>query len=119
MAERAAVYARISDDREGLALGVSRQVQDCRRLAEQRGWRVAEVYVDNDASAWRGRSRPEYRRLLEDVKSGVVDAVVVWALDRLHRAPRELEEFFEVCDAAGVTALASVSGDVDLGTHDG
>jgi site-specific DNA recombinase len=119
MVGAAAIYARISDDREGLALGVSRQVEDCRRLAEQRGWPVVEAYVDNDVSAWRGRSRPEYRRMLEDVKAGTVDAVVVWALDRLHRAPRELEEFFEICDAAGVTALASVSGDVDLGTHDG
>lgn len=119
MVDRAAVYARISDDREGLALGVARQVEDCQRLAAQRGWPVADVYVDNDVSAWRGAARPEYRRLLEDVKAGLVDAVVVWALDRLHRAPRELEEFFEVCDAAGGTALASVSGDVDLGTHDG
>jgi hypothetical protein len=45
--------------------------------------------------------------------------VVVWHLDRLHRQPRELEEFFEVVDAAGVTKLASVTGDVDLGTDDG
>ncbi len=119
MAEAAAIYARISDDREGLALGVSRQVEDCRRLAAQRGWPVVDAYVDNDVSAWKGQTRPEYRRMLEDVKAGTVDAVVVWALDRLHRAPRELEEFFEICDAAGVTALASVSGDVDLGTHDG
>jgi hypothetical protein len=43
----------------------------------------------------------------------------VWHQDRLHRQPRELEEFFDVCDKAGVSALASVSGDVDLATHDG
>ena len=29
------------------------------------------------------------------------------------------EEFFEVCKEAGVTRLASVSGDIDLATHDG
>ncbi len=57
--------------------------------------------------------------MLGDVRDGLVDAVVVWHLDRLHRAPRELEEFFEVCAAAGVTRLASVSGDIDLATHDG
>jgi DNA invertase Pin-like site-specific DNA recombinase len=44
---------------------------------------------------------------------------VVWHLDRLQRQPKEREEFFDVCDAAGVTHLASVSGDVDLATHDG
>jgi DNA invertase Pin-like site-specific DNA recombinase len=77
MVGAAAIYARISDDREGLALGVSRQVEDCRRLAAKRGWSVVEAYVDNDVSAWRGRARPEYRRMLEDVKAGTVDAVVV------------------------------------------
>jgi len=42
----------------------------------------------------------------------VVDAVIVWALDRLHRRPAELERFFEVCDRAGVTRLASVAGEL-------
>jgi site-specific DNA recombinase len=37
----------------------------------------------------------------------------------LHRQPKELEEFFELCAAADVHRLASVSGDIDLATHDG
>src|SRR5437868_481387 len=103
----AAIYARISSDRDGTQLGVTRQVEDCRSLAQRRGWTVAEVYVDDDVSAYSGRIRPEYRRLLSDLKAGSRDAVVVWHLDRLHRQPKELEEFFEVCEAAGVTSLAS------------
>ena len=57
--------------------------------------------------------------MLADIAGGQVDAVVVWHLDRLHRQPRELEQFFDVCDRAGGVALATVSGDVDLATHDG
>jgi hypothetical protein len=45
--------------------------------------------------------------------------VIVYHQDRLHRQPRELEEFFDVCDSAGLTQLASVSGDIDLSSHDG
>jgi DNA invertase Pin-like site-specific DNA recombinase len=120
MVRAAAIYARISDDREGLALGVARQIEDCEALAERRGWPIAERYVDNDVSAWSSKKRrPEYLRLLDDIKGGHVDAVIVYVLDRLHRQPRELEEFFEVCDAAGITALASVTGDVDLANADG
>jgi hypothetical protein len=48
--------------------------------------------------------RPAYRQLLADIEAGAVDAVIVWALDRLHRRPAELERFFEVCDRAGVTS---------------
>ena len=49
----------------------------------------------------------------------MIDAVVVYDLDRLYRQPRELEEFFDVCEAAGVTELASVTGDIDLASSDG
>jgi site-specific DNA recombinase len=115
----AAVYVRISSDPSGLRAGVDRQERDCRELAERRGWPVAQVYCDNDVSADSGRARPAYRQLLADIEAGLVDAVVVWALDRLHRRPAELERFFEVCDRAGVVRLASVAGDVDLGTADG
>lgn len=57
MAKAAAIYARISDDRTGTRLGVERQLADCRRLAAERGWNVAQEYVDNDRSAFRGATR--------------------------------------------------------------
>src|SRR5713101_4015341 len=118
--QAAAIYCRISDDRAGRSLGVARQEADCRELASRKGWPVAGVYVDNDISAADPRKRrPEYERLLEDVKAGLVDAVIVWDLDRLHRRPIELERFFEVADAAGVRFLASVGGDVDLENGNG
>jgi site-specific DNA recombinase len=116
---RAAIYVRISEDRSGLQAGVKRQEQDCLALADRKGWPVAAVYCDNDVSAWSGGQRPQYERLLEDITSGAVDAVITWDLDRLHRHPRELERFFDACDRAGLAHLASVSGDVDLGTADG
>ena len=96
-----------------------RQVADCEALAERKGWAVVDRYVDDDVSAYGGAVRPEYRRLLGDAKAGLLDAIVVWHLDRLHRHPRELEEFFEAMKAAEITKLASVTGDVDLSTHDG
>ncbi|MGN6169713.1 MAG: recombinase family protein [Solirubrobacteraceae bacterium] len=116
---RAGIYARISEDRDETQAGVGRQVEDCERLAGIRGWKVVERYVDNDLSAYRGNKRPEYRRMLEDIGARRLDAVIVYHQDRLHRQPRELEEFFDACDAAGLTQLASVSGDIDLSTHDG
>ena len=115
---RAGIYARISSDRDGDNLAVSRQLADCEELAARRGWEVAERYVDSDISAYSGKRRPEYRRLLEEIEAGVIDAVVVYHADRLHRHPRELEDFIELCQATR-TKLATVSGDVDLSTHEG
>jgi DNA invertase Pin-like site-specific DNA recombinase len=120
MPTKPAIYVRISDDREGEAKGVKRQLEDCLDLVERRGWPEATTYNDNDRSAWkRGVVRPRYRQMLTDIRDGVIDAVVVYDLDRLYRQPRELEEFFDVCEAAGVGELASVTGDIDLASSDG
>jgi DNA invertase Pin-like site-specific DNA recombinase len=119
MASSAAIYARISSDREGLQLGVQRQVEDCRALADHRGWTVAQIYTDDDISAYKRKPRPAYQQLLTDLRRGERDAVIVYNLDRLHRQPKELEEFFEICDTAKVRELASVAGDVDLSSDDG
>src|SRR5688572_18697240 len=115
---RAGVYARISSDREGDNLAISRQLADCEVLAARRGWHVVERYVDADISAYSGKRRPEYLRLLEEIDAGVIEAVVVYHADRLHRHPRELEEFIDLCERKG-TKMATVSGDVDLSTHEG
>ena len=112
------VYARISSDRDGDQLGVTRQIEDCERLAGQRGFVVADRYVDDDISAWSGKQRPEYERLIEDLRSGAIRGVLVWHIDRLTRHPRELESFIDVCEELRVE-LGCVTGEVDLATHTG
>jgi len=116
---RAAIYCRISDDREGAGLGIARQETDCRERADRLGWTVAGLYVDNDLSAYSGKNRPEYRRMIDDLCSGTVDAVVAWHTDRLHRSPRELEEFIDLCEGAGVAVETVKAGPVDLSTPAG
>lgn len=116
---RAAIYARISRDVTGEGLGVERQLADCREIAGSRGWTVAEEYVDNDISAYAGKRRPSYERMLEDIAAGQRDAVIVYNTDRLTRRPIELEQFTGICEVAGVRQLVAVTGDIDLGNDDG
>jgi site-specific DNA recombinase len=116
---RAAIYARISDDREGRGLGVARQEDDCRQLCDRRGFQVVETLVDNDLSAYSGKPRPGYRRLVELVKAGTVDTIVVWHNDRLTRSPRELEDLVDLVDATGITIATVTAGDYDLATPTG
>lgn len=113
------IYARISSDRDGDQLGVTRQRVDCERLAAAKGWRVVERYVDDDVSAWSGKPRPEYERMLDDYRAGVIRGVVVWHVDRLTRSPRDLEDFLDLCDEIATYNLACVTGEVDLATHSG
>ncbi|HEY1920503.1 MAG TPA: recombinase family protein [Streptosporangiaceae bacterium] len=115
---RAAVYVRISSDREGAGLGVARQEEDCRALCERLGWQVADIYPDNDVSAYSGKKRPEWERLNSDIRDGTVDAIACWHVDRLTRSPRELEDVIDLHDMHGIQ-LATCTGEIDLSTPTG
>lgn len=116
---RGGLYARISLDRTGAGLGVERQEEDCRRLAQQRGFDIVDVYVDNDISAFSGRRRPEYRRLIGDIEAGRLDVVLAWHTDRLHRSLTELEEYIEACEGAHTDTVTVQAGELDLSTPSG
>ncbi|NYJ19625.1 recombinase family protein [Glaciibacter psychrotolerans] len=116
----AGVYTRISSDSEGEGKGVARQEEDCRALAGQLGWVVVDVYRDNDVSATRSKIRPEYERMMADARSGRIGGVVVWAIDRLTRTPRELENVIDIANSTGLK-LANATGrsEIDLSTSIG
>jgi site-specific DNA recombinase len=107
-----AIYLRISSDPSTERAGVTRQRFDCEMIVAKRGWPEPVFYEDNDVSAWSGKRRPEWERLLADLPS--LDAVVAWDLDRLVRQPRDLEKFLDACDAAKVHRVATAQGDLDL-----
>jgi DNA invertase Pin-like site-specific DNA recombinase len=116
---RAAVYCRISQDRNGEGLGVERQREDCEALAERNGWELGDVYTDNDLSAYTGKRRPEYARLCADIEAGTVDVVLAWDPDRLHRSPSELETFIDLIESSGARVATVNSGEVDLSSASG
>jgi len=119
MGTRAAIYVRISRDREGAGLGVKAQEVDCRELAERLGWEIVFRHTDNDLSAYSGKPRPGYRALLEEIRDGKIDAVLAWHTDRLHRSPVELEEYVALCEAHDVVTHTVKAGHIDLSTPSG
>lgn len=113
MPDGVAIYARISLDRQD-GEGVARQLADCRALAEQRGWKVTDEFVDNDLSAFRAKRRPEWDRLLEELAAGRVRAVVAYHPDRLYRKLTDLADFVEAVKTAGAEVATVNAGDIDL-----
>lgn len=128
--KRVAIYARISHDpsaagddntqrRGGDGLGVERQQEDCRALADALGWDVTAVHVDNDISAYSGKVRPGFEALLDEVKRGEIEAVICWHTDRLYRSMKDLERLIEIAEAAGTSIRTVQGGDIDLSTSAG
>jgi DNA invertase Pin-like site-specific DNA recombinase len=116
---KAAIYARISEDRNGGRLGVDRQEADCRELAARLGWNVTAVYVDNDISAFTGKKRPDYTSLRNAMVNGTITHVISWHTDRLHRTPRELEDYIDASEVNGTVTHTVKAGLVDLSTPGG
>lgn len=91
------IYCRVSKDRTGARLAVERQLEDIQPMIPEGD--VWELYEDDDITAADlSKDRPDYRRLLADLRSGFITGVMVWHPDRLHRHPKELEEFLYVCE---------------------
>lgn len=117
---RAAIYARISDARDGDTAGVDRQLQDCLEHCESQSYGVVEQYVDNNRSAYKpGGKRPSYDRMMKAVDAGDVDVIVVYSADRLYRRLTDLETLVDRLNVNGTTVEALKSGTVDLSTADG
>jgi DNA invertase Pin-like site-specific DNA recombinase len=115
MNAQVAIYARVSTTNDGQ--DVRLQTGDLRELAEARGWRLADEYVDSGVSGSKD-SRPELKRLMADAKRRKFDVVLVWTLDRFGRSLRHLVNALAEFESLGI-AFVSLSDNLDLSTASG
>jgi DNA invertase Pin-like site-specific DNA recombinase len=99
MTKRAAIYVRVSTDKQT----VENQLGELRQIAERRGWEIVEEYHDAGISGAKGRKdRPGLDRMLKDAQRRRFDVVMVWAIDRLGRSLIDLLGTIQTLDACGV-----------------
>jgi DNA invertase Pin-like site-specific DNA recombinase len=113
---RAALYARVSTTGHGQDVGL--QIDELRQVAAQRGWQVAEEYVDAGVSGAK-TTRPALDRMLVDAREGRIDVVAIWKLDRLARSVSHLLELADSLNAWGVGLVSVRDAHVDTTTPAG
>ena len=69
----AALYARVSSDRQDVDLSVAAQLRALRDYAEKNGYHVAREYVD-EAESGRIADRPQFQKMLDDPVHAAVAA---------------------------------------------
>ena len=109
----AALYARVSTHN---GQDVQVQLDDLRADALRRHWQAVE-YTDEGVSGSRER-RPARDRLMADVRSGRIQAVMVWRFDRFARSVRHLLdalEEFRVCNVEFVSLNEAIDTSTPLG----
>ena len=99
MEKRAAIYVRVSTDKQT----VENQVRELHRIAERRGWQIVEEYHDAGISGAKGRDqRPGLDRMLKDASQRRFDVIMAWAIDRLGRSLIDLLGTIQHLEACGV-----------------
>ncbi len=101
----AAAYIRVSTDRQT----VENQKAEVLQLCRARGY-APIIYEEVESAA---KARPVLDGLMADVRAGRVQAVVVWALDRLHRSMTGAINMVLECDRLGVPVLSVREGWLD------
>jgi site-specific DNA recombinase len=104
---RCAIYARLSIEREASSDNVETQIEECSAHVEEQGWTLAHVFSDSDISAskYSRKARPGYGQLLEAVRAGEIECIVITEMPRLYR---RLEELLELMHLAETTALGRI-----------
>lgn len=112
---RAAIYVRLSEDRTGEGAGVERQLDACKTLAQLRGINVVAVFSDNDISAYSGKKRPGFEKLMAAIARSEIDMIICWHTDRLYR---RIEDLLPIAKS-GIQIASVNGGDMDLSNATG
>ena len=64
---KAAIYARVSSDRQDVDLSVSAQLKHLREYAKANGYQIVREYVD-EAETGRTTRRPKFQQMISDVR---------------------------------------------------
>ena len=108
---RCAIYTRVSTD-HGLeqdfnSLHAQREAAEAYVKSQaHEGWRLIKERFDDGGFSGGSLDRPALQRLLASIRSGLIDIVVVYKVDRLTRSLADFAKLVELFDAAGVSFVS-------------
>lgn len=117
------IYARISPrggdhDREN---SIPMQIEYCKRYIRQRGGEVFDVRQDVFKSGKNMDGRPEFRRTMEELRSGRAewDILIVYKMSRMSRSIKDSVSIIEELFKYGKTIVSVTENCLDLTTPGG
>ena len=103
----AALYARVSNDRQDVDLSVATQLRALRDYAERNGYSVAREYVD-EAESGKVADRPQFRRMLDEAANpeAPFKEILVWKFSRFTRKREHAVAFKSMLRRKGVRVVS-------------
>ena len=108
---RCAIYTRKSSE-EGLEQefnSLDAQREACESyVASQKheGWVLLPTPYDDGGLSGGSLERPALQRLMQDMRDGLVDQIIVYKIDRLTRSLADFSKIVDVLDAAGASFVS-------------
>lgn len=113
---KCAIYARVSTDEQtvGDYNSIDSQIDICKhyiQVQKERNWVFVKSYTDPGYSG-KDLERPGIQELLQDIKAGSIEVVIVYKIERLVRCLYDFYKLWDVFEANGV-AFASATQHFD------
>src|SRR6201993_3591333 len=106
--KRCAIYTRKSSE-EGLeqefnSLAAQREACEAYiRSQQHEGWVLARTRYDDGGVSGGNLARPPRQHMLPDIRTGRINIVIVYKVDRLTRSLAEFARLVEIFDGQGVS----------------
>lgn len=116
---RVAIYVRVSTQeqaKEGYSIG--EQTDRLKKFAEAHDWMIVKIYTDAGHSG-ADTNRPALQDMLDDIRAGKIDKVLVYKLDRLSRSQKDTLKLIEDEFLPHNTDFESMSEKLDTSTPQG
>ncbi len=114
----AALYARVSSDRQDVDLSVAAQLRALRDFAERNGYRVVREFID-EAESGRVADRPQFRKMLDEASEteSPFQEILVWKFSRFTRKREHAVAFKSMLRRRGirVTSITEHADDTPTG----
>ena len=113
------IYVRVSTEeqaREGYS--IRGQTEKLKTYAMLKEWDIYDIYDDEGISGKNIVDRPAINRLIEDIKKGNVDNVLVFKVDRLTRSTKNLIELVDLFEEHNCV-FNSLTESIDTDTPSG
>lgn len=109
---KVAIYVRVSTEQQDY----DNQIELCKRFCEMKGFEIYRIYKDIYTGT--SSSRPEFNKLLEEMRQYKFKGIVCSKLDRIGRSLKHLLNLFEEFQNRGVEFMA-VTQNIDTTTSSG
>ena len=106
---RVRLYARLSKDdgdADKESNSITNQLQMLRYYSKEKGFEIIDEYVD-DGYSGTTFDRPDFQRMVADVRAGLVKRVIIKDMSRLGRDYLQVGMYTEICHVLDVTMPCS------------